>query len=620
MPVHRMYSGVYAFGGGVREEDTTQFVDGHGRPLAISAERDPRSQPFTSALLNRASEARDGEIGDILAFTCHIDIDGEAPLDVVSGQVRIKTASDSVVKHFIGKVHAKTPDGNSITLNVRDFEMNLPLILHINALAIHLNLSGNRRMGQFTFANTLQNRMWGPFDAQRTSEFFRQVTLEVDREQDTQECEPYDTHAHPDHPADLPRTSLKLETAFEAAGIQLVRSIDHGNIITSSADGTWSKRELHDAMIDHWSAQSFAHPQWKCWFFIAKRGWTERLAGAMFDYNDGDFNGLERQGAAIFTEDPYYFDIQGPYPTSNPPAAAAVKRELFFTLVHEVGHLFNLTHSYEKTAAREWKAPTWMRVENRPVARSWMNYPERASALGGSTKPFYDEFRFRFDDQEHLFLRHAPGKFIEMGGENWGKNSARAFFDELDARLHLRLSALKPVYQLGEFPVLELRLKNIGAEPVLVDGNLDITGDAIEVVVLGPDGVRRAVFPVLVYWKAPSVQMLAPGASLYRTIDLAFSKGGQPISRPGWHRVEVVYTNCDGKKAVAYCRVFVAPPDHIDDWGVINELLASDVGRFLYFAGSRTMAETDQRLKWCIKKLGPHHPVATRLIVARALP
>jgi len=340
----------------------------------------------------------------------------------------------------------------------------------------------------------------------------------------------------------------------------------------------------------------------------------------MFDYDDGDFYGIERQGAVIFTEDPYYFDIHGPYPTSNPPAAAAVKRELFFTLVHEIGHLFNLTHSYEKTVAREWKAPTWMRVENRPAARSWMNYPERASGLGGNAKPFYDEFRFRFDDQEHLFLRHAPGKFIVMGGENWGENSARAFFDELDARLHLRLSALKPVYQLGEFPVLELRLKNIGAEPVLVDGNLDITGDAIEVVVLGPDSVRRAVLPALVYWKAPSVQMLAPGASLYRAIDLAFSKGGQPISRPGWHRVEVVYTNCDGKKAVAYCRIFVAPPDHVDDWGVINALLTSDVGRFLYFAGSRSMAETDQRLKWYIKKLGPHHPVATRLIVARALP
>jgi hypothetical protein len=58
--------------------------------------------------------------------------------------------------------------------------------------------------------------------------------------------------------------------------------------------------------------------------------------------------------------------------------------------------------------------------QGRPQALSWMNYPDEASPGAGLNATwFYDRFRFRFDDGENLFLRHAPARFVQMGNEAW---------------------------------------------------------------------------------------------------------------------------------------------------------------------------------------------------------
>ena len=88
-----------------------------------------------------------------------------------------------------------------------------------------------------------------------------------------------------------------------------------------------------------------------------------------------------------------------------------VERMRFWTACHEMGHAFNLAHSWQKAFGTGW-----IPLLNEPEVRSFMNYPFRVS--GGQTS-FFSDFAYRFSDQELVFMRHAPERLVQMGNASW---------------------------------------------------------------------------------------------------------------------------------------------------------------------------------------------------------
>jgi hypothetical protein len=119
--------------------------------------------------------------------------------------------------------------------------------------------------------------------------------------------------------------------------------------------------EMHDAMQLHWSR--FAdRAQWAMWVFYASLHETGTdLGGIMFD----DLGPNHRQGTALFVDS---FIAQPP--PGDPAPAAWVDRMRFWTAVHELGHAFNLAHSWQKSLGTGW-----VPLADQPEARSFMNYP-----------------------------------------------------------------------------------------------------------------------------------------------------------------------------------------------------------------------------------------------------
>jgi hypothetical protein len=97
--------------------------------------------------------------------------------------------------------------------------------------------------------------------------------------------------------------------------------------------------------------------------------------------------------------------------------------EIRKTLLHELGHCFNLLHSWQKSLA----VPPGV---NRPNALSWMNYPWRYP--GGPTA-FWNDFAFQFDDQEIVHIRHGFLNQVIMGGNNFAAGSALTGSGKFDA-------------------------------------------------------------------------------------------------------------------------------------------------------------------------------------------
>ncbi|MCZ6666573.1 MAG: M20/M25/M40 family metallo-hydrolase, partial [Gammaproteobacteria bacterium] len=546
---------------------------------------------------------------DSASLTLHIDIDGIDPLAVVSGTVAV---GDEPPRHFIGRVTDNTVSSEGRRLVVQDMRLNWPGSGD-TIQRVEIDLVGPTSQPQARVNFIAAGQQFGPFEADRESPFFRDVEFEIDREDGAVEVEPFNTLTHPDRPADLVEEDLTLENTFAKSGIRVRRS-SQGNVIATSEAGPnnrWNELELHDAMDSHWSA--FANrPQWKMWIFIAELADSDGLGGIMFDGNIDEPGGVDRQGTALFTKAPFFHSVNGAYIRANPPEAEAVERELFFNLIHESGHAFNLAHSFQKTLGAPWHAPNWSPMQSDSQALSWMNYPDSASP-GLNATWFYERFRFRFDDSENLFLRHAPERFVQMGDEDWFENHGRVSRGSLDPRLQLTVRGRKAMMELGEPVVVELKLKNISDEPIPVHTNLAASDGYVELAVTNPKGERRPFVPFAHTRVRISRILLESGEAIYEPVKLILGQFGCPFKQPGPYRIEASYTNIDGGTAAAIMQLWVKPPAHYDDWPTIAEFFNARVGRVLEVGGSRVMQDVNDRLEWIGARLDTRHPTQHHL-------
>ncbi len=564
-----------------------------------------------------------------LRFTLHIDIDGNDPLDVVSGTVTkgiyltVYPSRASSSPHFIGRVTSNTSSGGARNLIVQDFSFQWPGTsdsidkLEIVLTGVYFYFA--KPTAEVTFVATGPNKKFGPYTVQQDSIYFRDVEFEVDREDGAVDAEPYNTHTHPDRPADLPEEDLTLENTYAKSGIRITRSSASNTINTSEAGGNnrWNYQELHDTMEDHWSA--FANkPQWKMWLFLAELADSDSLGGAMFDGDIDEPGGVDRQGTALFTKCPYFHTEAGGYIQANPPTVEAVQRELFFNLIHESGHAFNLAHSFQKTLGSPWAAPSWMPLTSDTQALSWMNYPDGASP-GANATWFYDRFRFCFDDNENLFLRHAPASYVQMGNEDWFENHGRVSRDSLDRRLELVIRNRKTTIELGEPIMLEIRLRNTSGENIMSHSNLNPSDGFVELAVTNPNGERRPFIPIVHTRVNVNGRTFEPDQSHYYAVNMTVGRFGFPFKKPGPYRIEASYTNLDGSTAAAIMQLWVRPPTNYDDMRVISELFNARVGRILYVGGSRTMEDVNDKLKWVSEHLGKKHPLQYHIARVRSM-
>lgn len=573
-----------------------------------------------------------------LRFTLHLDIDGTDPLGVVSGTVaKGFTLFGVSLPHFIGRVTQNNAIPNGRDLVVEDVSFTWPGGgATINRIEVQVTAASffATPEADVTFVDAGSGRRFGPYHVARESRYFRDVEVDVDREDGAASAEPYDTHTHPDRPADLPRRQLTLERAFGDAGIHITRFPGSGSVIATAEaqdDAKWNDQELHDSMTLHWDA--FANrPQWKMWVFLAEHYVNAGTGGIMFDGDINEPGGVDRQGTAVFTRQQGFHTPSGGYTQDNPPAAEAAQRELFFNLIHETGHAFNLAHSFQKQSVfspgdSAWLAPAWMPLQSDDRSLSWMNYPERATpaadfdaAHPNNATWFYERFRFRFSDDELLFLRHAPGEFVQMGNADWFQNHGRVARKSLDRRLRLSFQAPKRSLAYGEPVFVELQLQNRSDEPVGVNPELDPADGFVEVAVTKPNGQRVPFLPLTHVRCRLEEHRLEPGRSVRHALNLTVGKLGFAFKEAGPYRIEAAYTNHDGRKAAAVMQLYVEAPASYEERRAVAALFDARVGRLLYFGGSRVMEEANDKLEWALSRLGEEHPARYYLAAARYLP
>ncbi|WP_271216166.1 tetratricopeptide repeat protein [Streptosporangium carneum] len=426
------------------------------------------------------------------------------------------------------------------------------------------------------------------------SQYFRSVQWEQDSVAGAVPFVAYNTGSLPQPPSS-PSRVLTVPQAYAEAGIEL-QIAGTANVIAPDSGG-WDDAELHAAMASQFSLWANT-PQWMVWLLVANRhvnGWR----GIMFDYSDA----FQRQGCAVF-----YDQIQGADPASQ--------RAALRTYVHELGHAFNLMHSWQKDVA---VPPQPLGPRNGFGDLSWMNYAQnyqRASDGTAGTAAYWADFPFQFTDSELVHLRHAFYRNVVMGGNAFSVGASEVdpdIFDEpLADRSGLRLELrAKDAFEFGEPVVVELKLSLTDLRGKTTHGHLHPGADFVNIAISGPAG-RAVVFRPMIRHcvdTADNVRLDIDNPAIYRSAYIGYGQEGFYFEQPGVYRLRAQYMAADGSRIVSpVLRIKVRHPLTRNDEQVGELMMGEDQGKLLALLGSDSpsLSSGNEALQEVIEKHGKH--------------
>ena len=397
-----------------------------------------------------------------------------------------------------------------------------------------------------------------------SSRAFRTVQLEQDCVEGVTPFVSYNTGSLP---AGGPERQLSINTAYQEAGIDILTS-GVSNVIPLDVKGIearWSNAELHNAMINHFGMYE-EKPEWAIWLLHAhEHSFGPSLHGIMFDRP-----GLQQYACAVF-----YKGLTG--------RGAEQYRKQLYSCVHELGHCFNLQHTWQKSYATPPKP-------NITDSLSWMNYPK---LYPGGPSAFWNAFSFQFDPVEVTHLRHgfrphlfrARNPFTQGGLLDVGS----LFEDNVEnySSLVLQLQA-KQSYLLGEPVFLETQLRTISMMNQQVNSNLHADFGFITIGIKKPGGEVLLYEPVTHMDVEPMFEVInADNPAIYESSYIGFGRNGFIFDQPGSYQLRAVYYHRDGSRIVSdTLAIRVKNPVTAEDNEVADVMLNNDVGYLLSFMGS----------------------------------
>jgi len=393
------------------------------------------------------------------------------------------------------------------------------------------------------------------------STYLRTIDFEQDREQSVTPFVSYNTGSLPSGGS---ARDLTIAKAYAEAGIEM-RTAGECNVVPTAPGSSWSDAELHNAMIAHFSLWA-DEPQWKVWMLHASEYETAGVLGIMFDQE-----GQPRQGAAVF-----YKSVADPTPENQ--------RARLFALVHELGHSFNLFHSFQK----QYTTPS---SPSRPSALSYMNYPHLFPA---GQAAFWNAFPFTFDDLELVHLRHAHRNNIVMGGNPFGGGAAlvdpAALADPIENNSGLRLeleSASSFAY--GEPVVVEAKLYLTDQRGKQIHTELHPKTGFVQIAVLKPSGEVVVYKPLIEHCVAVQTDKLNQNKpSIYESAYIGYDQAkGHIFNQPGLYKLRGVYYALDGSRLLSpVVSLRVRNPLTRADEEVAELFLGDEQGALLFLLGS----------------------------------
>lgn len=370
----------------------------------------------------------------------HSRIEIRVDQDTISGDIFLRVNAEEIWASSFRSAPGERPEsGQEITVTAQDRLRAIAtgrLLLQPNGAEYVLTLSLEGKLDGLPVLTPIRALMQHLGPAQR------RLDLEVLSEKSVPALPVLDRDGR-----ELGLIEALSDAAFE------VTSLEGRVDLPEAPEGGWSEKQLHTLMSD-FARSDIVRPGFAIRLLWLSRSNRSNLQGVMFDTGDD----LPRQGAAVFA---------GAITDGTAPALA--ERKLLQTAIHEIGHVLNLTHRFDRQVGRA-------------DSLSFMNYDWQYS---GGSSAFWRKFDYCFDDDELSFLHHGHYRSLVPGGDAFGSANywsgvATGYSPILpemrlpDWRLELLPPVNGPTFELGQPVLLGLRLTNeTGAERLLPPDVLD---------------------------------------------------------------------------------------------------------------------------------------------------
>ncbi|MGH7340037.1 MAG: hypothetical protein ACREKH_06060, partial [Candidatus Rokuibacteriota bacterium] len=367
-----------------------------------------------------------------------------------------------------------------------------------------------------------------------------------------------------------------------------------------------SEAELHDLMEDRFDLFSDTL-QWYTYGVIVPRfgdpNYNSGYYGTMFDWGGWQTGDTYfRQGCALADE-----ATRGRTSGTLYDSAAKEDRLVLETFIHEVGHSFNLPHS-------------WSRGDNADSAsESFMNYPWGYTGSPSTETGFWENFRWEFDDVELIWMRHADRRDVIFGGRDWIGNNLSAFsradLERPGGALDVSISSAG-VFDFGVPVTLQVALTNTSGAAIPVGDQLQPEDGMTRVFIERPNGeIVEFVPPVLRHKAPPELREVAPSDVLFESILLSYGAKGHQFADPGEYLIRV-FVPCFpfGYLVSRAHRIRIAAPATRASEDLAHLMTGYEASKFLYFGGSKRHPEVTGRLEEAVGRFAESDPMAVRHI------
>jgi hypothetical protein len=581
--------------------------EGVAAPPVIA--RIPRVPPI--ALKKRPVHGRYRSVGIGWQLELRVDVDGVRPMKRVSGDFfSTSGATTTYFGSFVVSAPTITTTGGEVKiegLGTYTWAAGAPFV-RVTIPRVPMVQPNKPATVQFI---TPPNTPGASYVCAFGSPYFRTVQWEEDSVAGVVPFISYDTGSLPEPPSSPPRV-LTVPKAYAEAGIefQVAGAPDIVPVSEAGAGATWSDSELHAAMVNHFSL--FANlPQWRVWLLVASSYDGAGVRGIMFDYTDA----FQRQGCAVF-----YDAIKG--------TDAASQRAQLRTYVHELGHAFNLLHSWQKNLAQP---PQPLGPNGGLGDLSWMNYTwkyQPPPPAPGGDAAYWAAFPFQFTDNELVHLRHGFYKDVIMGANPFGKGAAEVdpeLFDEPvidNSGLRLELRS-KDVFEYGEPVVIELKLGATDLRGRDTHGYLHPKDDFVNVAIRQPSGRTVLYRPLLrrCVDEAKTVHLDPGQPAIYDSAYIGFGRDGSYFDQPGQYLLRAQYIAADGSRLISpVLGLRVRAPASKEDERVGELLLGEEQGQILALLGSdcEALRRGNEALDTLLEQHG-EHPLAVYARLAKGV-
>jgi hypothetical protein len=248
---------------------------------------------------------------------------------------------------------------------------------------------------------------------------------------------------------------------------------------------------------------------------------------------------------------------------------------------------------------------------------------------------FWSRFRFRFDDDELIQLRHGDRLSVIMGGDPWTNGRFAAgrsvSFARLEGRPPLEVTLrAKPLFDFMEPVVIEACVRNLWRSSLKVDPRFNYEFGGVTYCIQRPDGRVVQYDPLLCKLARAEKQDLKPVSEsevpgedwISQEVFLSYGRQGFYFDSPGEYLVRAIYQGLgDVLIPSNVLRLRVAYPAQRKEENEAQDFFSRDVGLFLYLygSGSPQMKPVRERLLGMAEeKKGTMTSVRLRLTLANS--